>query len=225
VISQIHNWTYTSNNIWKATNPPDEHPERLLINGIEKLRANIISELDGVNYFWFYDNDTHDFYIHTTEDPINIDISYSTDFPMIIGDSNNITIENLDFQGGWTAIYITTMSKNIHLQNLNIGKYSREGIIISTDSTTPSDFPENILIQNCNVDAFFTFDYSTAAAYEDSHDRGCSDGIRAEVLLNSEIQDCYLKNWGHASISISGDVMVVELQSMMLQMLKSIIMK
>jgi hypothetical protein len=205
IITQNHNWTYTSNNIWKATNPPTDHPERLLINGIEKLRANIISELDGINYFWFYDVNTNNLYIHTIEDPTNMDIAYSTDFPLIVGYSNNITIENIDFQGGWTAIYITTMSKNILLQNLNIGKYAREGIIISTDSTITVEFPENILIENCTVDAFFSFDYSNAGIYQDSFDRGSSDGIRAEVLLNSEIQNCYLKNWGHASISVSGE--------------------
>ena len=204
VIPQSHNWIYTANNIWKASNPPTEHPERLLINGIERLRANILSELDGIHYYWFYDNNTNDLYLHTTEDPVNTSIAYSSDFPLIIGDSSYISIENLDFQGGWTSIFITTMSKNIYLENLTIGKYAREGIIINTDSNIAAEFPENITIANCNFDAFFAFDYASADSYPESSDRGCSDGIRTSALTNSEIQNCYFKNWGHASINIDG---------------------
>lgn len=204
IINQSHNWSYTSNNIWKATNPPAEHPERLLINLEEKLRANIMSELDGVNYFWFYNDNTNELFIHSNDDPINTIISYSTDFPLIISDSENITLNNIDFQGGWTAIYITSGTNNVHLNNLNIGKHSREGIIISTDASSPTEYPKNINIDNCNFDAFFNFDYSSAGTYQDSFDRGCSDGIRTEVLINGEINNCYFKNWGHASINIDG---------------------
>ena len=206
IVPKSHNWTYISNNIWKATNSPNEHPERLLINGTEILRANIYSELDGINYFWFYNKNTNDLYLHSTTDPTSSIISYTSDLPLIIGDSINIVIKNIDFQGGWTAIYITSNSKNIQLKNLNIGKYSREGIIVSTDSTSPVDYPENILVDNCTFDAFFTFDYSMAADYEDSADRGSSDGIRTEVLINGEISNCFFKNWGHASINIDGEL-------------------
>ena len=201
---QSINWTYTANNIWKATNPPTEHPERLLINDLEVLRANTLSELDGVQYFWFYNNNTNDLYIYATSNPVNLNISYSTDFPLIIENSNNINIENIDFQGGWTSIFITTGSKNIHLNNLNIGKYSTEGVIVSTDVTAPIDYPKNIDISNCYFDAFFSFDYANAGTQSDDFNRGSSDGIRTEVLINGTIQNCYFKNWGHASINIDG---------------------
>ncbi len=204
VLNHPHTWTNIGSNIWKATNPPAEHPERLLINGAEKLRANIQSELDGVTYFWRYDDSTNDLYLYSTTDPNNFTIGYSTDFPIIIGYSSNITLRDIDVQGGWTGIFINTKSKNITLDSMNIGKYCREGVIINSDSSIPSDFPENIIVKNCNFDSQFAFDYSSASEYDGSFDRGSSDGIRSEVLNNGEISNCYFKNWGHASISLSG---------------------
>jgi len=204
IVSHSHTWSDLGGNIWKANNPPTEHPERMLINGQEKLRANIQSELDGVTYYWRYDIVTKDLYLYTVDNPNSFSIEYTADFPLIVGDVSNILIEDLDIQGGWTGIYITTTSQNIHLDSLHIGKYSREGIIVGTDSTIPSDIPDNLLIENCIFDAFFAFDYSSAGDYDESSDRGCSDGFRAEELTNSELRNCFFKNWGHASISLSG---------------------
>jgi len=204
IISHSHTWSDMGGNIWKANNPPLEHPERMLINGAEKLRANIQSELDGSTYFWRYDNDTNDLYLYATVNPNSFIIAYTADFPLIVGEVSHIVVKDLDIQGGWTGIYINTLSKNIHLNNLHIGKYSREGLIIATDSTVLTDFPENIIVENCTFDAFFAFDYSSAGDYDDSFDRGCSDGLRAEELINSEIKNCLFKNWGHASLSLTG---------------------
>jgi len=204
VVPQSHTWISSATNIWKSTTPPAEHPERLLIDNTEQLRANIMSELDGVNYFWFYDTTNLELYIHATANPNSLVISYSTDFPLIIGGSNYIHIHDMDFQGGWTAIYITSLSKNILLKNLTIGKYSREGIIIASDENIPAEFPENITVDNCTIDAFFAFDYSNAPIYTGSYDRGSSDGYRANQLVNGVIKNSYFKNWGHASFGLEG---------------------
>ncbi len=202
VITHAHSWINTTGNIWKAINPPSDNPERMLINGIEKLRANIPSELDGITYFWLYD-DLNDLYIYADTDPGNFTFEYSTDFPIIIGWSNNITIRDLNIQGGWTGIFINTLSKNIHIDSLSIGKYCREGIIVSSGSNNSQDYPENIIIENSNFDSYFNFDYSSAGSYSESSDRGSSDGFRASALTTGEIRNCTFKNWGHASISLA----------------------
>ena len=204
VIPHAHNWTYTANNIWKATNPPAKNPNRLLINGTEKLRANIHSELDGSNYHWRYDGITNDLYIYSVINPSSFTIEYSDDFPIIVGWSKHITIQDLDIQGGWTGIFITTLSKQIHLINLKIGKYCREGIIISSGSNISTNYPTNILIENCRFDTFFNFNYSTAGIYSGNSDRGCNDGFRANALNTGTLKNCYFKNWGHSSISLQG---------------------
>lgn len=205
VVNQQHTWTNIGGNIWQATNPPAANPERMLIDSIEKLRANIQSELDGIKYFWRYDDDTNDLYLYSTTDPNGVlDIEYATDFPIIVGYSNYVTISNLDVQGGWTGVFINTMSKNITLDSMNIGKYCRNGVIVNTDSDSTSEYPENILVKNCDFDAHFAFDYSTAGSYQGSFDRGCDDGIRLAAINGGEIGNCHFTNWGHAGINLDG---------------------
>lgn len=202
VVPQTHTWLDMGGNIWKADNPPTDNPGRLLVNGVEKLRANIQSELDGISFFWRYDHSTNDLYLYSVLNPNTLTIEYSTDFPVIIGYSSFIIIENLDIQGGRTGIYINTLSKNIYLRNMNIGKYCSDGVVISSGSSLPSEYPENIIIDSCNFNSFFAFDYSSAGSYPGSSDRGCGDGIRTSALNHGEIKNCEFKNWGHASIGL-----------------------
>ena len=68
VMSQSHTWTNVSDNLWTAINPPVINPQRLLINGTERLRANIESELDGTNYYWMYDDSSNNLYVYSTID-------------------------------------------------------------------------------------------------------------------------------------------------------------
>lgn len=204
VIPQAHSWINTSGNLWKATNPPPNNPKRMLINGTERLRSNIPSELDGITYYWMYDENTNDLFVYSTINPNGFSFEYSTDFPIIIAEAEYITIRDIDIQGGWTGIFINTASKHLHLDSLNIGKYSRNGIVISSSSTNVSDHPENILIENCIFDSHFEFDYSSSTIYPGNSDRGCSDGIVVSELITGELRNCYFKNWGHASINING---------------------
>ena len=205
VVTQPHTWSNVSGNIWKANNPPSENPERMLIDGVEKLRANIPAELDGINFFWRYDNATYDLYIYYSTDPNGVaEIKYAGDFPLIVGNANHIKFENLDLQGGWTSIYINTDAKNITLDSLNIGKYAVSGLVTNTNSNNPAEYPQDILVENCNFDAYFTLNYSMAGTYHGSSDRGCGDGIRLHALKAGEIKNCYFKNWGHASIGFDG---------------------
>ena len=203
VVPQSHNWVSASGNIWKATDPPTDNPERMLINGIERLRANIYNELDGNTYYWLFDT-IGDLYIYSVANPNSFLIEYSTDFPLIVGAANHVTIRDIDIQGGWTGIYINTESKNINLYNLEIGRYCREGVVISSGSSNATEYPQNIVIQNCLFDSHFEFDYSASGTYPESSDRGSSDGYRANVLNVGVLQNCIFKNWGHASISLGG---------------------
>ena len=204
VVAQSHTWINTGSNIWQAENPPSENPNRMLINGQEKLRANIESELDGVTYFWWYDENMKQLYLYSPTDPNSFTIEYSTDFPVIIGYATYITLRDLDLQGGWTGLFVNTLSKYIHLDSMKIGKYCREGVVVNADTNSSGFYPSDILIENCNFDAFFAFDYSSAGNYSGSSDRGSSDGIQVQALLNGEVKNCSFKNWGHASLNGDG---------------------
>lgn len=205
LVEHQHSWVNVDTNIWKATNPPVYHPERLLINGTEQLRANDYPEIDGTAFVWWYDTAANEFYVYSTVDPVNWVFEYRAEsiIPVIFGWTENITLSNLDLWGGWTSIFVNTLSRNIILDSLKIGKYSREGVVMSSGSMI-SDHPDNILIKNCDFDANFTLDYSTSAVYSGNSDRGCSDGIRAAQLTNGTVNNCTFKNWGHASVNIVG---------------------
>ena len=204
VMSQSHTWTNVSDNLWTATNPPVINPQRLLINGTERLRSNIESELDGTNYYWMYDDSSNNLYVYSTINPNTLSFEYSVDFPVIIGWAEYITIKDLDIQGGWTGVFITTASKNLYLYNLDIGKYCRNGIVISSSSTSPSNYPQNVLIDDCLFDSHFAFDYSTSTTYNGNSSRGCSDGYLSSKQTSGQITNCEFKNWGHASINLNG---------------------
>lgn len=204
IVEHPHSWVVVDTNIWKATNPPIYHPQRLLMNGIEQLRANNYSEIDGT-FVWWYDTSANEFYVHSTSDPSNVVLEYSAEsiVPVILGWTENITLSNLDLWGGWTSIFVNTLSKNITLDSLKIGKYSREGVVISGGSMS-SEYPDSIIISKCDFDANFTLDYSSSTVYPGNSDRGCSDGIRVSKMTSGTIRDCTFKNWGHASIDIVG---------------------
>jgi len=207
VTTRSHNWIDTGGNIWKATNPPADNPGRLLIDGVEKLRANIQSELDGISCFWRYNDTTNNLFIYSDTNPNgNVVLQYATDYPIQIGYANNIVIENIDVQGGQAGIFINTMAKNITLDSLNIGKNCSSGIIINSDSIASWVYPESIVVNNCNFNAWFSFDYSTAGTYSGSTDRGCNYGIKYRACSGGELKNCYFKNWGNASIALDGGV-------------------
>ena len=199
-------WINKGNNIWKAKNPPTYHPQRLLINDSEFLRANKLSELDGINFFWLYNKEENgDLYIYSNDDPTLKKISYTTNsFPIIIEDANYINITDLDLQGGWTNIYLFENTSYINLIDLNIGKYAYGGVNINNEN---SNTPHNIIIRNCNFNAFFNFDYSMANIYNKAQERGTEDGIFFQAGEHCEIYNNNFKNWGHASINIDGNPM------------------
>ncbi|NOX17129.1 MAG: T9SS type A sorting domain-containing protein [Chlorobi bacterium] len=199
-----HTWENDFGNLWKAADPPEENPGRLWFNGAEILRANKRSEL-GETFRWFYDEANGDFFLYSIDDPSNAVFQYSVDFPMIVADAEYIKIENLDLQGGWTAVYVLG-SRNIIFENMKIGAFAQNGI--STDAV---GFPavQNLRILNSRFDSFFTLDYSSADYYRGTGDRGCSDGVQIHSLAEGKISGCYFKNWGHASINLDGSRLAV----------------
>ena len=204
VTEHTHSWIKDFGNLWKSTNPPDENPGRLWKDGKEILRANKINEL-GKIFRWFYDNANSEFYVYSEEDPSDAVFEYCVDFPLIIGNANFVTIENLDLQGGWTAVYIIA-SQHLTFENMAIGKFSENGITLDAANETQA---ENIRIIDSRFDSDFTLDYSTAPYYRGTDDRGASDGILVHSLVDGEISGCYFKNWGHASINLDGSIATV----------------
>lgn len=147
-----------------------------------------------LSFFWRYDNDTGDLYMHSLTDPNVAEIKYATNFPLIMENTSYINIRNLDVQGGWTSIFVFSRCHHITFSNLEIGKYALDGIITNSDASSSADYPQNILIESCFFDAFFALDYSSSSIYSGNSDVRVGDGFRPQTLLNSEIKNCYFKN-------------------------------
>lgn len=199
-------WSFKGNNIWKAENSPGYHPERLFRDGTELLRANIYEEL-GPTFVWLYQRagSVSELYLHSPDDPGNALIEYSAVnpsdsqaslSPLIISNTSHILLQDLDIQGGWTGIHIAEGVSNIRLHNLDVGKFSSNGINIYAG--------ENIVIDDCDFNSHFALDYSMAGVYRESFERGTGDGIVIYGLTGGEINNSRLTNWGHASINLDG---------------------
>jgi len=203
ITNHSHTWINEGNNIWKATNPPNYHPERLFVDGIEILRANSFDELDGINFFWLYDADEFgDLYIYSETEPSSLLLSYTENIVAVyLEDANYIVFTNLDLQGSWASVFINSNTSYIHFNEMEIGKYASGGININSEN---SSTPNHIHIKNSNFDSFFTLDYSMSENYQGQF-RGVSDAIFLQCGEYCEIENNYFKNWGHASINIDGN--------------------
>ena len=204
IIEHSHTWISQGGNLWKASNPPTFHPDRLWVNGTEILRANSSTELDGINFLWLYDKDENgDLYLYSNTNPASKHISYTNGtVNLIIEDASYITFSKLNLQGGWTSIFILGNVSHIGFNEMEIGKNAANGININSgDASTPSQ----IKVENCTFDANFSLNYAMAGTYDGSDARGCSDGIFIQNATNCEIANNFFKNWGHSSINIDGN--------------------
>ncbi len=203
IVEHAIHWNFKGNNLWKASNPPNEHPERLWVNGSEILRANSQQELDGINFFWLYDApEDGNLFLFSKNDPSNDKISYTNDqIPLYLENTSYIRFENLDLQGGWTSVFINSNTSHIQFNQMNIGKYATNGIDIQSEDTST---PNHISVSECNFDSDYTLDYSMSKSVG-GYDRGVGDGIFVEVGKDCEFWNNKFVNWGHASINIDGN--------------------
>jgi len=202
ITSHNHSWTNQGSNIWKATNPPNYHPDRLFVDGTELLRANNSSELDGVNFFWLYDAlENGDLFLYSETDPTSKEIRYTEDTVAVyLENTNYIVFTNIDFRGSWTSVYINSNTSYLHFNEVILGRYASGAVVIDSEN---SSVPNHIHIKNSTFDSDFTLDYSMTN-YE-GQERGTNDGIIVQNAEYCEIDNCYFKNWGHANISLDGN--------------------
>jgi len=189
-------WTVYSSNIWK-TNDVQDHPQRLLKDGVEVLRAENMTELatNPEIFNWYYDEADSILFLYSVLPPANSKISINTYWsPLSISNRDYVTIRDIEIQGGFTrGLHLT--GNYINLINITVGKYSRVGIQTYASS--------HVLVDSCVIDAHFTLDYSMSGI-DASTLRGTTDGLLVLNTHDSEFRNSYFKNWGHASMNIVG---------------------
>ena len=124
-------WIVYSGNIWK-TNEVLEHPQRLLKDGVELLRAENMNELNTNPeiFSWLYDETSKILYIYSTNPPGSSIISINTLIYTVFLDRNeHIIIRDIEIQGGY-HLGLLVNGNYIDVINMTVGKYSLHAIQI-----------------------------------------------------------------------------------------------
>ena len=186
----------------------DPNALRVWVNNKERLKSLLFEELKCDNCSqkikWFYDKKYKYLYLFALKadvdlwkDAQNIKINSVILDSLNLSDDENITIQNLDIRGSKYAIGIRG-SKNILIEKCKIGRYSFTGIDIMNDIDDYNKSSENIVIQNCTIEAGYN-----GGKYRYLSSRGVQDGIFiVGGVKNSLIKDNTVNNWGHSGINL-----------------------
>ena len=184
-------WTNQGNNIWRMDY--NWNPKRLLVDGEEILRTNLVSNIDGAESKWCYGDNA--LYLYSAGNPTEVFQSMQGNklyFNVRIRKQKYLILENLDLEGGSGNTIAIYGCSYVTLKNCAIGRYGCMGIRVNTYQGQSS---HHIVIENNLIDSGFHFTYGPPA------ERGVEDG----VLLASGAHDCIIQSnqvldWGHCGI-------------------------
>jgi len=185
------NWMEFSPNLW--TLPASATPGRLFLDGIEYLRASTLADVgmndsEGAFGHWFFDAPRELLFFYATQNPATLfsEIEGSAFFVSTsVFNTEYLTFENIDFQGGSGAALGFYGCSNIIVQNCQLGKNANSGILVINTTVMGVDQPShNNTFTNNIFDSNFTFFYGLGS------ERGCGDGIK----LFYGVHDCVINN-------------------------------
>ncbi len=208
-------WTHDSGNIWYNTEFTD-NPKRVLKNGVEILDAasGYFDELgtnipDLVEWYWGKkdSNDNQDkLYLYSIDDPNNSTFTMTAKaYALELFDVHYIIFDGLEFIGSNLACVTIYSCSHIHLLNLDVGKYANYGIEMTCYKPNGVDWQKNEfnIIDNCNINTYYTFDYSNAGTQSGKSNRGPREGVLfRRNTRNCELKNSFIKNYCHANINI-----------------------
>lgn len=208
-------WIHDSGNIWYNTQFND-NPKRLLKDGVELLDAakNYFDELgtnipDLVEWYWGKkdSNDNQDkLYLYSVDDPNTHSFTLTTTaYALELFDKHYLDFSDLEFVGASLACITIYSCSYIHLTNLDVGKYANYGIEMTCYKPNGTNWQKNefIVIDNCTIDSYYTFDYSNAGTQSGKSNRGSREGVLfRRNTRNCELKNSLIKNYCHANINI-----------------------
>jgi len=193
------NWTDLTGDKWAIDFA--QNPYRVFLDTTEYYMAQSVGGITST-LRWYWTSNVLS--VYATENPSTLYSSVEAaggehwnDWTIDISAKKNITLDNIDVQGGWPAIRIYggagTYCSDITIQNCNIGRYSWSGIYFySVDSSA-----SNITIANNTFASGANYTGYTWQ-YPNIH-----DGITGAGIKNSSIYGNTITDWGHTGISIS----------------------
>jgi hypothetical protein len=206
-----NSWTNYGNNIWYITLPSFNQYDpiqRLWINGQEKLLADNINGDNGdgtqgiCSTHPFYENNSGVLYVYGISNPATLysSIKYSggasgTQFiyhTLLLKDANNVTIQNLNIQGGMYSSIGLAGSSNIIIKNDNIGQFSNwAGLYGNTTlATSNNKTSNNVEIAQDSINSDWNYPY---VFYTSRTPYGLLIGGTGASYWN--IHDNFIKDW------------------------------
>ena len=193
------NWTNYNGNVWKTN--LGYHTQRLLKNGVELLRANNYNEMDGIQFMWYYDENSQTLYLYSTTNPNNEHISINVYYDVfLIQNKQYINVRDIEVRGGYGYGMAIRGCSHINITNCTVGRYSFKALQLRGYNGSNVSY---CTVDSCTVDAYWFLDYSNAGTYAGSSLRGQMEGIMVwEGADHIDILHNYIKNWGHANLNI-----------------------
>jgi len=190
-------WSYEGDNLWRAL--VDTPPKRVLRDGIELLGSyEYPDEVDGIEYHWYWELGY--LYIKMSESPAKHIIEFSTQYHALKHLSEDyVHYIDIDFQGGTSYAVYVVGSHYVTFSHCNIGKYSNKGIQFAGSAGS-----SHCIVEYCDINSHYIFDYSNAGMRKGSTIRGASEGILMQGPTSySIVRYSRVKNWTHANINLT----------------------
>jgi hypothetical protein len=183
-------------------------PKRLIMSEIEYVEADR-SATDPVALIndtcrWYGGNNNDRYlYVYATQNPAleysSMSGSVDNISALIIEDSNNIYIQNIEFKGGYDGCVLIKNSENISFNGCTIGAWAHHGILVRPDWGDTDARNKTIIIESCTIDSKANLSYN----YEYSN---IGDGVFfMRAVTGSYIRNSSITNWGHSSINLYGE--------------------
>gem|GEM_PF-6638787 len=206
-------WTDKGNNIWTITVTKDLigstwneyfRLQRLYVNDHEVMGdpdvANVGKAIPDTVKF-HYDKASQLLTLYSKVDPSTLKIEISNaqyaiesiwwNIPGKV--LKNVILENIKVTGGNINGINLHAAKNVTLRKLDVGDKAYVAMYFSSKTGI-----EDVVIDSCNIDARYDFDFSGSTTYK----RGPQIGIWGRLSKNIEIKNCTFKNFTNASLRL-----------------------
>jgi parallel beta-helix repeat protein len=205
---------------------PDVEDYDIQMDGLKFIIQNNIRTLDTQNE-WYYNPSTKKISIYSLTQPANVEIT-STDVLASVINTQNITFQNISFEGSNRMTFLLSNAKNITIESCNLN-FTGGDAVYGSWSGTSNDFKiENCTVNNSNNGGVgISGDFSNAIIRSNTiintgmiygtnvsplpagNGSSIFDGISA-LGVGSLIEKNTIQNTGYIGINFKGNNIVVQ---------------
>ncbi|CAI6079335.1 right-handed parallel beta-helix repeat-containing protein [Cohnella sp. JJ-181] len=203
-------WIYDgSSNRWKHALPSNTDALRLFVNGVSKYKVNTTNSSANETHV----DQTYEWYINPTtgwvyansgssaSGPKNVELILASNAaPVSMGNTEYVTVQNLDIKGG--VVSVDSPSAHITIDNNTIRQSNQTGIRVYNSSTTNfTAHVSNITITNNVIDKVWTTYENDPAIFLSGDGIYMHDAAEGGLIRGNKIV-----NFGHSGIELASTI-------------------